>query len=326
MREKLLEILREPVSGATLTLKAARTSGGQIEQGELLSSATGRSYPIVRGIPRFVPPESYAESFGLQWNKYRDVQLDSESDAQYSRARFDAETGWTENDLRDRWCLDAGCGAGRFAEVAASRSPNLVAMDLSSAVEAAKRTLEPFPQVDVVQASLFEPPFASGTFDFVYCIGVIQHTPDPRRAVDTVVRLTKPTGRFAMTIYGRRPWTKLNGKYLLRPITRRLPQPVLLRAIETAMPVLFPVTDVLFRVPVLGKVAQFALPVANRVERTDFTRERRYAETVLDTFDSLSPRYDSPMTWREVEAVLRAVPATQWEFRRRVPVECVGVR
>jgi SAM-dependent methyltransferase len=326
VREKLLEILREPITGDSLALKNARATGDHIDEGELVGTKTGQSYPILRGIPRFVPPESYAESFGLQWNKYRDVQLDSAGGARYSTARFEAETGWTENDLRGKWCLDAGCGAGRFAEVAAARQPNLVAMDLSSAVEAAARTLHRFPNADVVQASLFEPPFVRGTFDFVYCIGVIQHTPDPPRAVDTVARLARAGGRFAMTIYARKPWTKLNGKYLIRPITRRLPQQLLLRAIETSMPVLFPITDRLFRVPVLGKIAEFAIPIANRVERNDFPRQRRYAETVLDTFDSLSPRYDSPMTWREVEAVLRAIPAERWEFRNRVPIECVGVR
>jgi SAM-dependent methyltransferase len=171
-----------------------------------------------------------------------------------------------------------------------------------------------------------DPPFELGAFDFVYCIGVIQHTPDPERAVETVVRLTKPDGRFAMTIYGRKPWTRLNGKYLLRSITRRLPEPLLLQMIEASMPVLFPITDVLFRIPLLGRAARFAIPVANWVEHTESSRDARYAETVLDTFDALSPRYDSPMTWREVESVLKRVPATHWDFRSRVPVECIGIR
>ena len=326
MHEKLLEILREPVTGATFALKNTTTRNGAIEEGQLVSTATGRSYAIVRGIPRFVPPDGYAESFGFQWNKYRSVQLDSANRARFSLERFDAEAGWTTDQLSNKWCLDAGCGAGRFAEVAATRGPHLVAMDLSSAVEAAKKTLEPFPNADVVQASLFEPPFERGAFDFVYCIGVIQHTPDPARAVETVVRLVRPGGRFAMTIYGRKPWTKLSGKYLLRPLTRRLPKRVLERAIEVSMPILFPLTDVLFRLPVVGNVARFAIPVANWVEHTESPREDRYAETVLDTFDALSPRYDSPMTRQEVESVLRNVPAERWEFRGAGSIECVGVR
>src|SRR6185369_2485057 len=115
--------------------------------------------------------------------------------------------------LKGRWVLDAGCGAGRFAEIAASRGADLVALDYSSAVEAAAETLRRFPNADVVQGNMLEPPFRPGSFQFAYSIGVIQHTPDPPRAIDRVVRCVAPGGRFGMAIYGRRPWPKLNGKY-----------------------------------------------------------------------------------------------------------------
>src|SRR5262249_48876801 len=95
MREELLEILTEPVTDAPLTLKNARGARGVIDEGELVSELTGKSYPIVRGIPRFVPKENYAESFGFQWNKFREVQVDSATKASHSRSRFEAETGWT---------------------------------------------------------------------------------------------------------------------------------------------------------------------------------------------------------------------------------------
>ena len=48
----------------------------------------------------------------------------------------------------------------------------------------------------------------------------------------------------------------LNHPDLVRPLTRRLPPRGLLRAIEITMPVLFPVTSVLFSLPLLGKVAK----------------------------------------------------------------------
>ncbi|MSP56759.1 MAG: methyltransferase domain-containing protein [Myxococcales bacterium] len=326
MREKLLEILVEPVTGSPLTLRAAEGAGGDISGGELLSESSGRTYPIVRGIPRFVPVENYAASFGKQWNKFRKEQLDSAVGATASQVRFDAEAGWTSADLSGKWLLDAGCGAGRFSEVVAARGPNLVSMDLSSAVDATRETLCRFNNVDVVQASIFEPPFRPGTFDFAYCIGVLQHTPDPPRATGSVVQLVRPGGRFALTIYARQPWTKLNAKYLARRLTRHISSDTLLSAIELAMPVLFPATDMLFRLPMLGKVAQFTIPVANYVGRKDITRAQRYQETVLDTFDMLAPTFDLPMTDREVDGVLSALGAQSWDFRTRVPINCVGVR
>ncbi len=325
MREKLLSVLAEPGTGAALELRNAKGSNGRIEEGELVSSATGKIYPIVRGIPRFVEGETYAETFGMQWNAYRDFQLDSSTGATHSRDRFDAETHWDEETLRGKWTLDAGCGAGRFAEIAAARGAELVALDYSSAVEATAKTLARFDNVDVVQASLLEPPFRPGAFDFAYCIGVIQHTPDPPRGVREVVRVVRSGGRFSFSIYARQPWTKLNAKYLLRPVTKRLPPKLLRAGIEAVMPVAFPVTEVLFKLPVVGKVAKFTIPIAN-YNRGDFTYEQRYREAILDTFDMLAPAFDSPMTAAEVENELRAVGAASWQIQTRVPVNVIGAR
>src|ERR1700751_5137449 len=44
MREKLIEILREPGTGSPLTLKNPSVKGGEIEEGQLVSATTGRSY------------------------------------------------------------------------------------------------------------------------------------------------------------------------------------------------------------------------------------------------------------------------------------------
>jgi SAM-dependent methyltransferase len=326
VREKLLEILAEPKTGAVLRLEGATGRGARIESGCLVSDETGKSYPIVRGIPRFVESDDYTSSFGMQWNRFRGVQVDSVTGASYSQARLEAETGWSADELGGKWLLDAGCGAGRFAEVAASRHAEVVALDFSSAVEAASKTLERFPNADVVQGNLLEPPFREASFDFAYCIGVVQHTPDPPAVVANVVRCVRPDGRFAFSIYARQPWTKLNTKYLLRPLTRRLSQPSLLRAIESAMPVLFPLMDSLLRVPLLGKIARFTIPVATYVDRDQFSREQRYQEAILDTFDMLSPRYDSPMRWNEVDVVLRRTGARAWHFRTRVPINVIGTR
>lgn len=324
MRESLLELLVEPRTYSPLRLERARRVGESIESGALISKATGHSYPIVRGIPRFVSPSGYADSFGLQWNRFREVQVDSTAHTQDSRRRFLDETGWSRMDLNGHLVLDAGSGAGRFAEIAADLGARVVALDMSSAVEAAKKTLERYPNAEVVQASLLDPPFRPGTFDDAYCIGVVQHTPNPRAAIRTVLGMVRPGGRFAFTIYARRPWTKLNAKYLVRPLTKRLPKSLLLKGIEASMPVVFPVTDAAFRIPILGKVAEFAIPVANYVDRTDLSRERRYREAILDTFDMLSPAYDSPMSWHEADDAIRSAGVKRYDFVSKRPIVVRG--
>ena len=320
MRRKLMEILAEPGTGAPLRLEVTRGDDETVEEGALVSAT--KRYPITGGIPRFVEPDNYAASFGKQWNAFREVQLDSANGASYSRRRFDAEVGWTDDDLRGKWLLDAGCGAGRFAEVSAARGANLVALDLSSAVDAAAKTLARFPNADVVQGSILDPPFRRGAFDFCYCIGVIQHTPDPPRAIRTLVDAVRPGGAFAFTMYGRRWYTKLYAKYLVRPLTKRMKPATLLAAIERTMPILFPLTNVLFRVPLLA----FMIPIANDPRMTELRREQRYKLAILDTFDMLAPAHDHPMTWQEMERELRAAGAARWEFRSRVPIVVSGTR
>jgi hypothetical protein len=135
-----------------------------------------------------------------------------------------------------------------------------------------------------------------------------------------------PGGEFTFTIYARRPWTKLHAKYLVRPLTARLPQQTLLAGIERVMPVMFPITDVLFKIPGIRRLAKFAIPIANYAERSDQPRAQRYSESILDTFDMLAPRYDSPMTWQETEGALRTGGASSWSFRSRVPIVANGKR
>ena len=72
--------------------------------------------PIVRSIPRFVSSESYASSFGFQWNRFDRLQVDSVMHNDLSRDRFYATTGWPSS-LNGERILEAGCGTGRFTEL-----------------------------------------------------------------------------------------------------------------------------------------------------------------------------------------------------------------
>jgi SAM-dependent methyltransferase len=324
MKRELLDVLAEPGTGAVLELEATEVRDGEIWEGTLRPVGGGRAYPIRAGIPRFVPHDGYTDSFGLQWNRYATVQLDSANGARYSRRRFEAETRWTREDVEGRWVLDGGCGCGRFAEVAAELGARVIALDYSRAVDAAAGNLAHWPNVHCVQGDLLRPPIRPGAMGGAYSIGVLQHTPDPAAALRSVLGLLAPGAPFAFSIYARRWYTKLNGKYLIRPVTRQIPPAMLLRLVRGVMPVLFPVTDLLFRVPLVGKLARFAIPIANYVDKADFTRAQRYREAELDTFDMLAPTFDSPMTAAEVREILAALDVEDVRFLQEVPINVVG--
>jgi 2-polyprenyl-3-methyl-5-hydroxy-6-metoxy-1,4-benzoquinol methylase/uncharacterized protein YbaR (Trm112 family) len=300
MHESLRQILVCPKCKGDLTFLELDGS----DDGEVRCESCSISYPVKNGIPRFVPADNYAGSFGYQWNRFRREQLDRFNKTTLSADRFWSETGWTPDEMRGALILDVGCGAGRFLDVASTTDATVVGMDLSSAIDAAKENLSDRVNVHFVQASIYELPFRDGAFDLCYCIGVIQHTPDPEKSLASIARMVKPTGRLAVTIYPRKPWTKLYSKYWLRPLAKRIDKKRLLKIIEGAMVFAFPLTDVLFRIPVLGKFFMFTVPVANYVHEPQLSREQRYTWAILDTFDMLSPYYDQPMTEEEASVAL----------------------
>lgn len=323
MNRKLLDVLADPETGEPLELADDR-GDESVESGELVSPS-GTRYPIVRGIPRFVD-DGYAQSFGLQWNRFPRVQLDSANGGSYSRDRFDDELRWGPVDLKGKWVVDAGCGAGRFAEIAAEYGAEVLAVDLSNAVDATAQSLQMWPNVHAIQADITRLPLRRDRISFLYSIGVIQHTPDPFMTARRLVEFLPPNARFGLTIYGRRPWTFLYGKYLVRPLTRRMEKERLLSSIRKAMPLLFPITSFLFTLPGgLGRIAQFIIPVANYPWQRDLLRDVRYEQTILDTFDMLSPRYDHPLTADEIRRAVGDL-STDLEFYSRVPVTVQGIR
>lgn len=303
MQKKLLDILACPKCQGELSIDSDKD---EIVEGELTCGDCSAFYPVVNGIPRFVSADNYAASFGYQWNLFRKEQIDSYNGTTLSADRFWLETAWTREEMAGKWVLDAGCGAGRFLDAASASNAEIVGIDISNSIDAAQENLKGRENVHFVQASIYELPFRKEAFDLCYCIGVIQHTPDRDASLRAIAEMLKSGGDMAVTIYPRKFYTRLFSKYWIRPITKRMSKKRLLKVIKGMMPILFPVTDLLFRIPWAGKVFMFAIPVANYVHEKQLNREQRYAWAILDTFDMLSPYYDRPMTEKEAARALES--------------------
>src|SRR5467141_1540519 len=129
MKRHLLNWLVCPSCRGELTLSASQAREDEIEEGTLACEKCRKTFPVVRGIPRFVPSEQYAASFGRQWNRYAKLQLDSYNGTPFSRQRFYSITEWNSTAMAGKLVLDVGCGAGRFAEVVLRDGAEVVAVD-----------------------------------------------------------------------------------------------------------------------------------------------------------------------------------------------------
>jgi SAM-dependent methyltransferase len=266
-------------------------SGLKQEADALVCLSCTRRYPVVKSVPRFVDQQFYTGSFGFQWLKHNKTQLDDEN-SRRSEKDFILRTRLQPEDLAGKLVLDVGCGMGRYAEVATRWGARVVGIDLSQAVEAAASNLADR-DAAILQADAFRLPFAPESFDLIYSLGVLHHTPDCENAVKGLARFLKPGGTLVVWLYSAyNPWYRMSDVY--RKVTRHM-SPRLLHTLCYGTIPLYGLHQVLRVIPLVGKpmsgAIRYLIPMS-------FNKDSRWR--VLDTFDWYSPWYQSKHTYEEV--------------------------
>jgi len=249
MKQRLLELVVCPHCKGGLDCTAFTMTDMEILEG-VLSCNCGRWYPIIRGIPRLLPGPLLAgllckdtefvdkykgrlprpapleivedkatslkrqtsSSFGFEWDAFSEVIEEYEANFLSYISPVDKLF------FRGKLVLDAGCGAGRHSCYAAKYGAEVIAFDLSKAVEAAYRNTTQFPKVHVLQADIYNLPFRE-EFDYIFCIGVLHHLPDPQQGFNKLVPLLKPGSPISTWVYGRK--NNFLAIYIYEP-TRRI--------------------------------------------------------------------------------------------------------
>jgi ubiquinone/menaquinone biosynthesis C-methylase UbiE len=106
--------------------------------------------------------------------------------------------------------LDGGCGGGIFLPELASRCASLHAIDvhdrLDDVREMARRN--GVHNAEIRRASLHETGYASGAFDGVVVVSVLEFVPDLERAADELQRVTAPGGTVFVGFPGSNPFVR----------------------------------------------------------------------------------------------------------------------
>jgi len=205
MKQSLLDILVCPTCGTQLTVES--TDDRITVESGTLTCPTGHEWSVERGIPRMTPrtlselEQRTAAAFGWEWTHF------DEQHPQFEAQFLDWVSPLSASDFAGKRVLDAGCGTGRHAYFAASYgATQVVAIDLSAAVETAQRVLASFDTAHVIQGDLLHPPLrpagAGDGFDLIYSIGVLHHLPDPQAGFESLVRYLRPGGTIAVWVYG----------------------------------------------------------------------------------------------------------------------------
>jgi ArsR family transcriptional regulator len=132
--------------------------------------------------------EFFSSSAG-QWDRVRD-ELFGDRFHLAALAAF-AHSDWTVGDL--------GCGTGQISAVLAPFVARVVAVDASAAMlQAAKKRLHGFDNVDLRRGELEALPVDDGRLDAATLMLVLHHVPEPGRALAEVARVLKPGGRLIL--------------------------------------------------------------------------------------------------------------------------------
>lgn len=315
MRLEHLKYLRCPKTGGELTLADAVLENDRVKEGRLVA-ATGESYPILTFIPRFVEADNYAANFGFEWQVHARTQFDADAKHKMSEERVFGVTGW-DRDLRGDVILEAGSGSGRFTEHLLGTGAMVVSFDYSQAVEPNYASNGGHDNLLLVQANIYEMPFAKESFDKVFCFGVLQHTPDPHASFQALTKMLKPGAKLATDIYLKTiKRYYLNTRYWVRPFTRNMEPQKLYNRCKAYIDFMWPLARFIRKIPKIGEAINWRLLIADYAKQMPDATDATLKEwAYLDTFDMLSPAFDIPQT-----------PATYQRWHEAAQLENISVR
>lgn len=284
----------------------------EIIKGELRCPACERVFPISGGIPRFANLEEVesdklatATGFGWQWTHF------THEDERYAEQFL----GWIDpvkpDFFRDKVVLEGGCGKGRHTQLAAAwGARDVIGIDLSIAVETAYAATRHLPNVHIVQADIYNLPFAR-VFDYAFSVGVLHHLPDPKAGFDSLASKVKGGGYISAWIYGaeNNEWITRFVNPVREKLTSRMNQRVLLQLSKIPAASIYLATKLVYGPLNRSRVGE---SVARHLFYNDYFKAIApfgWREQHTIVFDHLVaptafylPREEFETWWRDIEA------------------------
>jgi SAM-dependent methyltransferase len=98
----------------------------------------------------------------------------------------------------DRRTLDVACGVGSWLQAVAQRGAITAGIDISQVALEVCRSAVPEAELHCGPAERL--PFADQQFDFVSCLGALEHFVDPEASLHEMIRVAKPNASFLLLV------------------------------------------------------------------------------------------------------------------------------
>jgi SAM-dependent methyltransferase len=272
---------------------------------------------------------STKKSFGYEWLRY-DVQLERED-----REVFLRDSQISEESLRGKLILDAGCGMGRYTRIAGKIGGEIVGVDLSQSVFKAYQMTQDNPCAHIIQGDILRLPFKKKQFDIIYSMGVLHHTPDAKKSFLNLLKYLKERGLISIWLYGTagnfndfktNPLRKDRQSYTQRTMAKRIHWLIVyireivfkaVRLVTARIPV--PLLYFLcYSLAAMGKVPLLKYLTASVHEN--------WRVRLQENFDWFSPQYQSHHTKEEVLGWFKEAELDDISILRHGFIPRVGVK
>lgn len=283
-------------------------------------SFKGKKIPVINGVPRFSPDESYSDgNFAKLREEHAVLQFDSKNGTTDRDQTISNRTGWPKEFWKGKTVLECGCGAGPDTEILRNWGATVIAVDIAGS-DIAKQNLNDDENIQIVQGSILDLPFKKHSFDIVFCHRVLQHTPNPHETLDHILQFVKPDGAVFVHSYARTWIQMFRWKYALLPFTRKVESEKLYNFVKGYAPTAMKVTGFFRKIPGGRAVNHFFIPFLNYRHAKQFeslTDERVMEIGVHDTFDALSPPYDHPISAKDMRKIAEKHLTQSFEIEER---------
>lgn len=217
MKRWLSDYIHPLASGRKFVINEEEADGDEVIRGVVTDGSGASGIPIRQGVPILIDDDvvhsDTARSFGFEWQLHIDGGLEDDSCFGFKDdallKRFFKSCHVKQDELPAMSVLDAGCGSGKLtALLAKAGARHVVGMDINNAIFSAGKKAIGLPNLVFAQTSVLDPKLRGASFDLVWSMGVLHHTPDPKKGFDALAKLVKPGGKLFVWLYGTH-WSPL---------------------------------------------------------------------------------------------------------------------